>query len=437
MSHRNWYVSCFSLKRRSLFPWGMVRVGTESSVVSFGVPPLRHILTIMGGIRMQKHRPTPLIVVLAVWTAALALAIGIPNLASAQSSPVDLADLSLAELMEVEMMDDSTTTERGYRIGDERMHFGYQYVRVKFEGYLDGTDSLSNGELLGPPSNNIFPVLPTEIVQEAHVFEFSYDVLDKTSISLLVPYLKQSTEHISTVPTYESFDITSDGLGDIALAVSRRVWNSSKHSLLGNLGISFPTGSIDEEGDTPRDTGPPVEQLPYTMQLGSGTYDIMLSLSYTGGGHKLNSANWLGPMRWGASAWGKIRTGKNSRDYRLGNYFIISTWLKVNPLEWVEPSVKTSAHLWGSIKGEDTEITLGPGVYPAPVTDPDNFGGEKVLLLAGLNFTWPKGFMEGVVEEIFKNQHFEFEFGVPVYQSLNGPQPEEDWRLSLVWGVTL
>ncbi len=40
-----------------------------------------------------------------------------------------------------------------------------------------------------------------------------------------------------------------------------------------NLGLTlyFPTGSIDERGATPM--GPNM-QLPYPMQLGSGTYDL-------------------------------------------------------------------------------------------------------------------------------------------------------------------
>jgi hypothetical protein len=38
--------------------------------------------------------------------------------------------------------------------------------------------------------------------------------------------------------------------------------------------MRLPTGSIDEVGDTPRNGSGTLERLPYTMQLGSGTYDF-------------------------------------------------------------------------------------------------------------------------------------------------------------------
>ena len=50
-------------------------------------------------------------------------------------------------------------------------------------------------------------------------------------------------------------------------------------SILVNLGFSLPTGSIDEKGRTPKDANVDT-QLPYTMQLGSGTYDIKPSIVY-------------------------------------------------------------------------------------------------------------------------------------------------------------
>ena len=37
-------------------------------------------------------------------------------------------------------------------------------------------------------------------------------------------------------------------------------------------------GSIDEEGDTPRAAGD--QQLPYTMQIGSGTWDLPAALVF-------------------------------------------------------------------------------------------------------------------------------------------------------------
>ena len=344
------------------------------------------------------------------------LIVGSTEPALAQTSPVDLTDLTLEELLEVEAIEESPSTTSGFQLRGGKLHFEYRYIHVKFEGYRDGTDRISNSELLGgPPSDNVFPVLPTRINQEAHVFSISYAIQRATSLNLFIPFLKQSTHHISVVSTYESFKISSQGFGDLTLTVSQRLLNESGHSFLLTGGISLPTGSIDEKGDTPRDTGQPEEQLPYTMQLGSGTYDLIVGMDY-------GSSTRKKLLNWNIRANGKIRTGDNSRDYRLGNLFVLSAALKARPMSWLEPFIKISGHLWGKINGEDIELQLAPGVFPAPVTDPDNFGGRKILVLGGLSFNLPR-------------VRLEIEFGLPVYQNLNGPQPEEDWRINLSWSL--
>ena len=73
----------------------------------------------------------------------------------------------------------------------------------------------------------------------------------------------QSTDHISIIPGYDGFNISSEGVGDIALVVDSTVSQSLNSIWKIGAGLSMPTGSIDEEGDTPR--APGNQQLPYTM----------------------------------------------------------------------------------------------------------------------------------------------------------------------------
>jgi len=74
--------------------------------------------------------------------------------------------------------------------------------------------------------------------------------------------------------------IKTSGMGDVSVIGSYHLETSSGGRLQLSLGLSFPTGSIDEEGDTPR--APGNQQLPYSIQLGSGTYDIPASILYSG-----------------------------------------------------------------------------------------------------------------------------------------------------------
>lgn len=350
-----------------------------------------------------------------------------------QTPPVDLANLSLGDLLNAKIVrtqSNQTAQSTAFDDGDcnlpegklqsNRFHFSVSYINVKFDGYKDGKDDLSFDDVLwdGPSSDETrtdknFPVVPTVIRQQAIQFEGAYDVSNQLSVNLSIPYIRQETDHISSVPGFDDFLIVSEGLGDIEAGVSWLKLLNQNNSLLFNLGLSFPTGSIDEKGRTPRDAFKDT-QLPYTMQLGSGTYDIKPSIIYTG-----KSGDWS----YGANLSLTLRTGENSRDYRLGNVYQGGIWTRYALTDWVQPSFRINAISWDCISGQDDETTLpGPFPYPAAVTNPKYFGGEKLLALVGLRFKDPKSRLG--------NSFFEVEAGLPFYERLNGPQPSEDWRIS-------
>ena len=138
-------------------------------------------------------------------------------------------------------------------------------------GLRDGTGPVDNVDLLGPPNNTTYPILQTKIVQEVHLFRTAYDVNQRLSATVVLPFIQQLTDHVSLVPGYKDFTITSKGIGDMSLSLSGLVHQGARDSVTTNGGISVPTGSITEKGNTPAGPG---SQLPYTMQLGSGTWDI-------------------------------------------------------------------------------------------------------------------------------------------------------------------
>ena len=347
---------------------------------------------------------------------------------SAQSSPADLFDMSLSELLEVEIITDSAEpveeTSQPERL---RWNLSYRYVRGTFSGYRDGTSRVSNSSLLGPANGTTYPVLQKEVIQEAHVFDLSYELSEQFSLDLIVPYIRQQTDHESIVPGFSKFTIRSDGIGDVSLSLSDLVYRSESTSLTLNAGLSIPTGSIRETGHTPSGPG---SQLPYTMQLGSGTWDIPLGASF-----RSSLAGWrpLGPVELGLQASGKIRVGNNSRGYRLGHRLLLGASASVRPVAWLEPSFRVSGEIWGRIHGTDRDFP-GP-VFPTPVADPSQFGGERVSLILGVKFLILRKQGESSLMKFLGGQSFKFEVGFPVYQRLNGPQPEENWRFLGSWGM--
>ena len=332
----------------------------------------------------------------------------------AQSVPSDLLELSIEELFAVDINDDNSTA--GIR---NRWNFLYRYQKSHFHDYLDGSKKLSLDEVLWSPgqeprTDKNFPVVPTRIDQDVHAFVVGYNFIDNLSIRLAIPYISQSTDHISVVPGYSEFNISSEGLGDLSVLGSYRLSVSDSTSWHLGLGLSLPTGSIDEQGDTPRAPGD--QQLPYTMQLGSGTYDIPAFISYLAKKDKFS---------WGADFVAKVRLGKNDRNYRLGNNASASTWIRLTTINWIEPSIRLTYRYSGQISGEDSSLSVpGPYPYPAPVVDPRLFGGKQLELELGLKIPLPR--LAWYVDVVY---------GRPLYQSLNGPQSAEDDHIALSFSL--
>jgi len=358
-------------------------------------------------IRRQSH-----------WLLALVSCLLVAPL-QAQKPPTDLTDLDIEEILSLHINRETF----------ERWNVGYRFLYASFDGYRDGTDDLDlRTEVLGPPPQGKFPVTPTVITQHAHLLELSYSATQELSFGLQLPFIRQSSDHESIVVTevdgivydFSEFNITSSGLGDISLSTSYLAWRQKDRHLLVSVGINMPTGSIDELGPTPRD--PPNDTLlPFTMQLGSGTWDLAPALAYSGRSGKL---------RWGLHTSATLRLGENDRGYALGDRFSLSGSLSGKARTWVEPFLHLSLQKTGRIDGvdEDLKVPLPNGmlIFPAPVTNPAFFGGEEIELRLGGKFRMGQGALKRLV--------INAEYGLPLYQSLNGPQPKELGRFDLGWG---
>lgn len=335
----------------------------------------------------------------------------------AQSTPSELAGLTMQELVNLKI---GQADIMDTRAENSRWHVAYYYRRAKFEGYRDGTNDLPTSVVLfdGNPANRTdknFPVVPTKIIQQAHILNIAYQIDELSSVHFVVPYIVQTTDHISIVPGFAQFTISSQGIGDVVMSYTRRLWQNGKHTVLVNAGLSFPIGSINEEGDTPRAPGD--QQLPFTMQIGSGTVDLPASINYSG---------YAGKWIWGGELSGKVRFGKNSRNYRLGNRAGLTSWLRVRVSNWLEPSVKLDYQYSEHIHGIDDEL-LVPAAFPFPaaITNPKFFGGHKLFAVVGVQLKPP-------IESLRQHTIY-FSFSKPIYQSLNGIQVQEDHNFNISW----
>lgn len=360
-----------------------------------------------------RSRPVQLVtlIVALVWAP----------LAHAQSTPSDLTQLSLAELLAVDLGRPTGTWQ-----------FDYRYSDVYFEGYRDGSEPLSVEDVLFRPGEartaENFPVVPTKMEQRVHLVDVSHDVAPGWRVSARVPWVQQRTNHVSIVPGFDTFDIETSGFGDISLLVTRMSQARADRTSSVAAGITLPTGSIEERGETPR--GPGLMIVPYSMQIGSGTTDLLAGLSLGGVRAELGR---LGQASWTVSTQARLRMGANERGYRLGHQLTTELQLGTRPWARVWPLAGLTWAMSGRIVGEDSSLTIpGPFPYPAPVTNPSLYGGTIVNARVGVEI--PLSIQPGRASA---RTSLTIQAARRVYAWLYGPQPPESWRFIAAWRLSL
>ena len=153
----------------------------------------------------------------------------------------------------------------------------------------------------------------------------------------------------------------------------------------------------------------PDQKLPYPMQLGSGTYDLLPGINY-----QVETAHWA----VGGEIVATVRLGENDEGYTLGDRLAVGFWAHRSLARWLSLTSSVRGQSWGNISGADPE--LNPRIVPT--ADPDLRGGERVEVAVGVSFFLGGG--RGT-----QGLRFAIEAGAPVYQSLDGPQLETDFFL--------
>ena len=337
---------------------------------------------------------------------------------TALATPSDLADLSMQDLMRLNIRDESLS-EDGFR---ERWSVEYSYRQLRIDGYQMGNNSVGLMDILFTPgevrTDRNFPVVPTKSTQEVHSFDVGYRVNDKLKLSLSVPLVRQDTDHISSVMGFDAFNVASSGIGDISLLSTWYVPISDSSAWQFSGGISVPTGSIDEMGDTPRAGVGTIEQLPFTKQLGTGTWDLPLSLSYLQN---------HGPWDFGTQLTARIHLGKNDRDYHLGNRYGINIWAQYFTQSFFHPGVKLAWQHIDAIDGTDVDLLMtGQFPFSNAISNPSFFGGNNI------NFSL---LMKVCNAETNCKKYADLEFTKPVYRNMTGIQPKEDYQFSISFGL--
>ena len=286
----------------------------------------------------------------------------------------------------------------------------YRYMNMSMEGNLDGGDELSIDEVLSS-----YMMAPVKMTMEMHMLGVMYAPSDRWTLMLMAPMINNDMDMRLRMMNgmTRDFSTASSGIGDVKFSALIKVFSRTSQKLHLNVGVSLPSGSINERDDTPMGEN---VKLPYPMQLGSGTVDFLPGVTYLG-----QSADYS----WGAQLSAVIRSGDNDEEYQLGNTWNAQTWLSTNLSESVSVSARLSYSKWLNIDGADSD--LNPMM--SPTANPDLRAGNRLDLGLGANYYVRKGPLEG--------HRIAFEYLLPATQDLDGPQLQLDSQLMLGWQLAL
>lgn len=276
----------------------------------------------------------------------------------------------------------------------------------------------------------------SEHTMHMHMLDFMYAPRDWLNVMIMPQFVDMTMEMRTLEGAPEgghahggSGEHVTGGLGDTTLAALIKIGDYGRHHFHATLGLSLPTGDVQQKTEnevTDPDTGEMngVDQyVDYGMQLGSGTLDFILGLTYTG-----QSSRWS----WG----GQLSTTQRFKDvgnlsdtnesgYALGDIFQATGWGGYN----ITPSV--SATLRGVYTAQDSieGSYNGPHTEMSPMDFPRNYGGQFYDIGVGVSASPRSG--------SFKSNRFGIEWLETVKELPKGFQLERAGQLAATWTIPL
>ena len=274
----------------------------------------------------------------------------------------------------------------------------YSYMRMAMNDMQQGGKKISSADVFA----NGYMMSPLEMTMDMHMFGVMRGLTNEQTLSVMTHYNKKKMT-IDRPMSHPNFTTSTEGLGDTSITIIDNLKRYGFKNTVISYGVSLPTGSTDERADTPMGAN---TKLPYNMQLGSGTYDILLSATTKGNINQDNS--------YGVQIRSTLRTGLNEDGYRLGNEYAATGWVTHDVTDALDLSAIIDAKYRDGITGEDTDLGS-----MSPTMDADQSAATTVT--AGLDATYS---MNG-------GHIWSLRADLPVHQHVEGIQMANDYGMTL------
>ncbi|MCK7597838.1 transporter [Microbulbifer sp. CAU 1566] len=277
---------------------------------------------------------------------------------------------------------------------------GYRFMRENFSGLYYGSEKVTGAELNAAG----YSMQPSSMAMEMQMLDIMYAVSDNLTLMLMPQTMSMDMTMKMTEGSHMHGDMAMDGMGamgemstaeeaepamhashshgtsgigDTVIAGLFRLADTSGYKLHTTLGISAPTGDVDLKNADGTFTH-------YGMQLGSGTWDFMPSITYSGGRERLS---------WGAQASARLpMEDKNDSGFRFGERYAATAWSAYRLTNWLSLSSRLSYTKQLDINGHYN----GPHNHSSPADLQKNYGGEFVDAAVGANMVPQGGALAGV-----------------------------------------
>lgn len=291
-------------------------------------------------------------------------------------------------------------------MGDHTHHkgglmFTYRYMTMDMQELRQGTEDVINMNAFTD-----YMIAPQNMTMNMHMLGAMYAPSDKLTLMVMANYIEKDMD--LQMMSGINFSTASGGFGDVTLSGLYSFFNKNRKALHAEVGVTIPTGSIEEKDVTPMSSGADV-QLPYPMQTGTGSFGAKLGLTYLG---QCDS------FSWGHQLNAKININDNDQDYKFGNQYKFNNWITAKAGNNLGVSLRLEGVLIDEIDGASSLLN------PMMVTTADtaNSGGTYINSGFGLNYLVTNGSLKGL--------RFASEISTPLYQDLNGIQLKQNYNLT-------
>lgn len=260
-----------------------------------------------------------------------------------------------------------------------------------------------------------YAATPESMRMNMHMLMVMGGLSDKLTVMAMFHY--QSANMVMRMQMGKSqhrHSMSSNGVGDTKLYAIYKLWQHHTMSLISGLGLSIPTGAINNKGETSAMMYPGL-RLPYSMQNGSGTLDLLPSITFL---HQ------TGNYAFSAQLNGVVRGNKNVIGYRYGNAIECNAWLGKSFFETFSATIRLNALFAASMQGADKQVL--PDLEPAASNA--NYGGSVLTAFLGSSFIPASGW--------FNRHRFGIEFGLPIAERYKGIQMHTSWLLNCNWSYS-